>query len=92
MNKQIASVMWGLSLPLTTSYFICKTAMKIMIFALLLSKSHCEDFLDFFLSLFIYFEEESAEREGERESQAGFVLSTQSPIAGISLTNGEIMT
>ena len=49
----------------------------------------------FFLSLFIYCEREShggAEREGERESQAGSTLSVQSPTWGSSSQNYEIMT
>ena len=49
----------------------------------------------FFLSLFIYFEREGegrAEREGDRESQAGFMLAAQSPMWSLSSLNREIMT
>ena len=47
----------------------------------------CEENFNFiFLSLFIYFEKETgggAEREGDRESQAGSILSSQSPMQGL---------
>ena len=47
----------------------------------------------FFLSLFICFEREKEEqREKETESQAGFMLSAQSPMTGFEFTNHEIMT
>ena len=50
-----------------------------------------------FLSLFIYFVRERVckwkkGRERERESQAGFVLSAQSPLGELNLGNHEIMT
>ena len=49
-----------------------------------------------FFKLFILKERERAwgrsRREGERESQAGSVLSVQSPMWGLELTNHEIMT
>ena len=56
-----------------------------------------------FLSLLIYFEAEKerksmstsgegAEREGERESQAGSTLVNTEPNMGLSPTNCEIMT
>ena len=55
--------------------------------------------LFFFLSLLIYFErdrdsacEGGAEREGQRESQAGFELPVQSPVQGLNSRNCEIMT
>ena len=53
----------------------------------------------FFLSLFIYFERDKdsmsrgqAEREGDRESQAGTALSAQSPMWGSNPWNHEFMT
>ena len=32
------------------------------------------------------------EREGKRESQTGSALSVQSPVMGLNLMNGEVMT
>ena len=52
-----------------------------------------------FLSLFIYFERETerasrgeAEREGEREFQAGSALSAQSLMWGLNPQTREVMT